>query len=84
MSKIIEIRKIVIDFLKENLKCDDVTVIKLEKINDSWNAVTEVYEEDSFLKSMNLPTKKNRVFYSVQIDNELEISAFERLNEYDP
>jgi len=38
----------VIKFLKENIKCYDVTVIKIEKELESWNSVAELYEDDSF------------------------------------
>ena len=82
MSKIIEVKKAVVDFLKENTPCHDITVIKLEKVIDSWDAIVEVYEDDSFLKSMNLPPKNARLFYSVKIDDQNEILAFERLTEY--
>ena len=80
MSKIIEAKKAVLDFLKENINSHEITIIKLEKVNDLWNAVAEVYEDDSFLKSMNLPPKKARAFYAVHLDAELEITAFERIS----
>ena len=83
MSKIIEIKKKVIKFLKENITCYDVTVIKIEKINEIWKIVAEVYEDDSFLKSMKLPPKQVRLFYSVKIDENLEITSFERLNSFE-
>ncbi|MEI8032324.1 MAG: gas vesicle protein GvpO [Chlorobiaceae bacterium] len=83
MSKIIEVRNTVIKFLKENIKTTEVTVIKVEKNGESWKAVAEVYEEDSFLKSMNLPPKKVRLFYAVVVDSELEVISFNRLNNYD-
>ena len=82
MSKIIEIKKTVVGFLKENISCYDVTVIKIEKSNEIWKAVAEVYEDDSFLKSMNMPPKQVRLFYLVQIDDNLEITSFERLNSF--
>jgi hypothetical protein len=68
--------------LKENINCYDVTVIKIEKSKEIWNAVAEVYEDDSFLKSMNLPPKQVRLFYSVKVDDNLEITAFERLSSF--
>jgi len=51
MSNIISVKKEVVKFLKENINCYDVTVIKIGKVQDTWNAVAEVYEDDSFLKS---------------------------------
>jgi len=79
MNNIIEIRNAVVRFFKENSNSKDVTVIKLEKVNDIWDTIAEVYEDDSFLKSMNLPPKKSRVFYSVKLDSDKEVIAFERL-----
>ena len=60
MSNIIDVKKTVVSFLKENISCYDVTVVKIEKVKEIWNAVAEVYEDDSFLKSMNLPPKQVR------------------------
>ncbi|OFY15101.1 MAG: hypothetical protein A2X11_15545 [Bacteroidetes bacterium GWE2_42_24] len=64
------------------MNCYDVTVIKIEKSKESWNTVAEVYEDDSFLKSMNLPPKQVRLFYAVRMDEKLEITAFERLTSF--
>ena len=83
MSNIIDVKKTAIKFLKENIKCYDVTVIKIEKVLENWNAIAEVYEDDSFLKSMNLPPKKIRLFYLVKMDENLEITSFERLNSFE-
>jgi hypothetical protein len=83
MSTIIDVKKAVVKFLKENIKCYDVTVIKIEKVNEMWKTVAEVYEDDSFLKSMNLPPKQVRNFYSVKMDEKLEITSFERLNSFE-
>lgn len=83
MSKIIEVKNNVISFLKDNCGVDDVRVIKLEKNDEVWKSIAEVYEDDSFLKSMNLPVKKTRVFYSVVIDNQNEVISYNRLTTYD-
>ena len=83
MSNIIEVKKLVVKFLKENIKCYDVTVIKIGKALDIWSAVAEVYEDDSFLKSMDLPPKQVRLFYSVKMDDTLEITSYERLNSFE-
>jgi len=80
MSKIVDVKKTVVKFLKENLDSSDVTVIKIEKVNEIWNVVAEVYEDDSFLKSMNLPPKKARLFYSLKVDGNLEILSYERVS----
>lgn len=83
MSNIIDVKKTVVNFLKENISCYDVTVIKIEKNKETWSAVAEVYEDDSFLKSMNLPPKQVRLFYSVKMDENLEITSFERLSSFE-
>ncbi|MFA5329039.1 MAG: hypothetical protein WC384_14695 [Prolixibacteraceae bacterium] len=83
MSNIIDAKKTVVSFLKENINCFDVTVIKIVKSNEMWSAIAEVYEDDSFLKAMNLPPKQVRLFYSVKTDENLEITAFERLNSFE-
>ena len=83
MSNIIEVKKSVVKFLKENINSEDVTVIKITKAKEIWCSVAEVYEDDSFLKSMNLPPKKVRLFYSVKLDEKLEIISFERYNTLD-
>jgi hypothetical protein len=83
MSNIIEVKKTVVSFLKENITCYDVTVIKIEKAKETWTAVAEVYEDDSFLKAMNMPPKQVRLFYFVKVDENLEITAFERMSSFD-
>ncbi len=82
MSNIIQVKKTVVEFLKENISCYDVTVIKIEKVKEIWSALAEVYEDDSFLKSMNLPPKQVRLFYAVKVDDNLEITSFERLSSF--
>jgi hypothetical protein len=82
MNKMIEVKEMVVNFLKENLKCHDVTVVKIGKVNENWNTVAEVFEDDSFLKSLNMPPKQVRLFYSVKLDSNLDITSFERLNSF--
>ena len=82
MSKIIEVKKTVVKFLKETIDCSDITVIKIEKVNEMWKVVAEVYEDDSFLKSMKLPPKQVRLYYSLRMDENLEVTSFERLNSF--
>lgn len=82
MGNIIDVKKTVVNFLKENINCYDVTVIKIEKSNEIWKTIAEVYEDDSFLKAMNMPPKQVRLFYMVQMDDKLEITSFERLNSF--
>jgi len=83
MSKLIEVKKAAVEFLKENLDSKEVKVVKLGKEKEIWKACAEVYEDDSFLKSMNLPPKKARNYYSVQMDDNLEISSFKRVSSFE-
>lgn len=83
MSNIIDVKREVVKFLKENITCYDVTIIKIGKAQENWNSVAEVYENDSFLKSMNLPPKQMRVYYSIKMNENLDITSFERLNSYE-
>jgi hypothetical protein len=83
MSNIIQVKKTVVSFLKENINCYDVTVVKIEKVKEIWSSVAEVYEDDSFLKAMNLPPKQVRLFYSVKVDDNLEITSFERMSSFE-
>lgn len=83
MSNIIDVKKEAVKFLKDNISCYDVTVIKIEKVNKNWSLVAEVYEDDSFLKSMNLPAKQVRLYYSLKMNEKMDIVSFERLNGFD-
>lgn len=83
MSNIIDVKKEVVKFLNENINCYDITVIKVEKVKEIWNSVAEVYEDDSFLKSMFLPPKKARLFYLVRMDENLEVTSFKRLSSFE-
>jgi hypothetical protein len=79
MSAIMEVRKIVSDFLKKNLEVKDAKVIKISKENDNWVTESEVYEESSFIKALGLPTRmQDRNVYIVKLDKELEIQSYER------
>ncbi len=79
MSDIMEVRKIVSDFLKKNLEAKDAKVIKISKENDNWVTESEVYEESSFIKALGLPTRmQDRNVYIVKLDKELEIQSYER------
>lgn len=82
MSKILEVKKIVLEFLKENIQRHEISIVKINKGAESWETIAEVYEDDSFLKSMDLPPKKKRVFYTVKVDDTNEVTAYERFTEY--
>ncbi len=81
MSSIVEIKKIVIKFVKETTPSQDEAVVRLEKKADEWHAVVEAFEDDAFLKAMGYPPKKNRVFYTVIVGKDHEIVSYKRMNE---
>ncbi|MCF8308426.1 MAG: gas vesicle protein [Bacteroidales bacterium] len=83
MSKITDVKNVALNFLKEEIKCYEPKVVEIKKVDDTWESVAEVYEDDSFLKSMNLPPKKERVFYLVNLNDNLEIIGYKRLTSYE-
>ncbi|MFZ4591629.1 MAG: hypothetical protein ACOYN6_11570 [Ignavibacteria bacterium] len=83
MSNLFDVKKATTEFLTGMIKCTDITVLKMEKVSGIWNVISEVYEDDSFMKSMKLPVKKVRLFYSVKLDESLEAVSYERLSNYE-
>jgi len=79
MANIDETGQAVVEFLKNTLGVQEVKVIKATKVDDGWEAEAEVYEENSFLKSVGLPTKvQDRNIYSVKLSDNLEVESYER------
>ncbi|MFA8436667.1 MAG: hypothetical protein ACEPOZ_19325 [Marinifilaceae bacterium] len=83
VSKIAKAQNVVINFLKESIDGEDIRVIKLEKEDMDWFAKAEAYMDDSFLKAMNMPPKKTRVYFSVKLDKDLEVVGYERMDSID-
>ena len=83
MSNLFDVKKATAEFHTGMIKCTDITVLKMEKAGGVWNVISEVYEDDSFMKSMKLPVKKVRLFYSVKLDETLEAVSYERLSNYE-
>ncbi|MBI5701012.1 hypothetical protein HZC34_04090 [Candidatus Saganbacteria bacterium] len=82
MANIETVGKTVSEFLKKALNVKDVKVVKVAKIDNSWECEAEVYEESSFIKSLGLPTKtQDRNFYSVKLDAGLEVESYGRIKE---
>ena len=76
--KIIEVRKIVIDFLKENFG-QNAEIIKVTKTDEGWISEGVIYEESAFIKSVGLPTKvKDRNVYVVELTDDIEIISYMR------
>lgn len=81
MANIEDTRKAVIDFLKKVLGVNDVKVIKATKVGDGWEAEAEVFEENSFIKSLGLSTRvQDRNVYAVKLDDGLEVQSYERMS----
>ena len=79
MANIGEAGQAVVEFLKNTLHVQEVKVIKATKVDDGWEAEAEVYEENSFLKSVGLPTKvQDRNIYAVTLTDGLEVESYER------
>ena len=79
MTGIEEAKGIVVEFLQKALDVKDVKVIGASKIDNQWQIEAEVYEENSFLKSLGLPTKvQDRNIYEVTLSDNLEVESYER------
>jgi alcohol dehydrogenase YqhD (iron-dependent ADH family) len=79
MTGIEEAKSIVVEFLQKALDVKDVKVIGATKIDSQWYIEAEVYEENSFLKSLGLPTKvQDRNIYEVRLSDNLEVESYER------
>jgi hypothetical protein len=79
MTGIEEAKSIVVEFLQKALDAKDVKVIGATKVDNQWHIEAEVYEENSFLKSLGLPTRvQDRNNYMVKLNDSLEVESYER------
>jgi len=79
MTGIEKAKGIVVEFLQMALDVKDVKVIGATKVDNQWHIEAEVYEENSFLKSLGLPTKvQDRNIYEVRLSDNLEVESYER------
>jgi alcohol dehydrogenase YqhD (iron-dependent ADH family) len=79
MTSIEEAKSTVLEFLQKALDAKDVKVIGATKIDNQWHIEAEVYEENSFLKSLGLPTRvQDRNIYEVRLNDNLEVESYER------
>ena len=79
MTGIQEAKNMVVEFLQKALEVTNVKVIGAMKIDNEWHIEAEVYEENSFLKSLGLPTKvQDRNIYVVKLSDSLEVESYER------
>ena len=79
MTGIEEAKSIVVEFLQKALDVKDVKVIGATKVDNEWHIEAEVYEENSFLRSLGLPTRvQDRNNYTVKLNDSLEVESYER------
>jgi hypothetical protein len=79
MTGIEEVKNTVLEFLQKALDAKDVKVIGATKVYNQWHIEAEVYEENSFLKSLGLPTRvQDRNIYEVRLNDNLEVESYER------
>jgi uncharacterized pyridoxamine 5'-phosphate oxidase family protein len=79
MTSIEEAKNTVLEFLQKALDAKDVKVIGAIKVDNQWHIEAEVYEENSFLKSLGLPTRvQDRNIYEVRLNDNLEVESYER------
>ena len=80
MTSIEDARSKAIEFLQKSLGVTDVKVVGVTKIGEGWDVEAEVYEENSFLKSLGLPTRvQDRNSYTVKLSEVLEVESYERV-----
>ncbi len=79
MADIIDVNKVVIEFLQSTLGAKDVKIIKVLKKGNAWETEAEVYEESSFIKSLGLPTRvMDRNYYTVTLNENMGIEFYKR------
>ena len=85
MANMEEARIAVVEFLKKTLSIKDLTVIKVSRVSDGWEAEAEVYEESSFIKSLGLATRvQDRNIYVIKLNGALEVESYERKGTLSP
>jgi hypothetical protein len=57
MANIAEVTRATKGFLRSVLSAEDAKVVKITKTPEGWEEEVEVYEENSLIKSIGLPTK---------------------------
>lgn len=78
MTNIQEARDTAAEFLKKALNVNEARVVGVTKVDGGWSTEVEVYEDNSFLKSLGLPTKvKDRNIYIVKLNDNLEVESYE-------
>lgn len=82
MASMEETGAAVADFLRKCLNAHDVKVVRITRLSDGWETEDEVYEENSFIKALGLPTRvMDRNIYTVRLNDNLEVISYERKNQ---
>lgn len=79
--KIDQVREAIRSFFEKTFGAD-AKVIKITKSEDGWVGEAEIYEENSFIKSLGLPTRvQDRNNYEVKLTDTLEVTSYARKEE---
>jgi uncharacterized pyridoxamine 5'-phosphate oxidase family protein len=79
MNGIEKAKDTVVEFLQKALNVKDVKIIGAAKVDNEWHVEAEVYEENSFLRSLGLPTRvQDKNIYEVRLNDNLEVESYER------
>lgn len=79
--KIEEVREAIKIFFKKTFGTD-AKVIKITKSEDGQVGEAEIYEENSFIKSLGLPSRvQDRNTYEIKLTDTLEVTSYARKEE---
>ena len=79
--KIDQVREAIMSFFEKTFGTD-AKVIKITKSEDGWIGEAEIYEENSFIKSLGLPTRvQDRNTYEIKLTDNLEVTSYARKEE---
>lgn len=68
-----------VEFVKKTLHLADARVVRAARGESGWEVEVEVFEESAFIKALGLPTRvRDRNVYVVNLDDQLNIQAYER------
>ena len=74
-----EVRNRAIKFLNEATGAECIKALRVVRVPSGWEIEAEVFEEDSFIKSLGLQTKVcERNQYTVELDENLEVQSYWR------
>jgi hypothetical protein len=82
MAKILEARKIVLDFLKDVTSSNEINITKIVRVNSdkiAWEAEAVVFVPNQAIKALGIPTEREVMdaqTFLVRFDNEFEVIAY--------